>query len=238
MTKKLVGILLLWTLSLFCLPSFAFTQEDIDAHAYFGIDLERRNLRFEDNFGDNLFKNELNQYNTWIALQVFRYFGIGVGYDNANRRNRTNILNEGESYLGIFLAPGDGIETHLTETKIKGTHVELLGFYPICPRFMIDVIGSLGVARNKLSLTDFFIAQDNILLSSPIVRTYDDKKSVARASLGLQMIIYKYFGARAQVIWENNSRFNGLKPIESPAALTNVNLRDSYIYSIGLFVTI
>lgn len=239
MTRKLVGALLVMALALFSAQSFAhFYNADMDPRGYLGVDFERRSLRFEENFGDNLFKNKLNQYNVWGALQIYRYFGIGIGFDHAKERDRNSILNEGDSYLGIFLAPGDGIETHYTETKIEGTHIELLGFYPICPRYSLDLIGSIGLARNKLTLLDIFTAQDNIALIEPVVRTYDDRKTVARASLGLQMIFYRYFGARAQVIWEDNSQFNSLKPNEVPNASTNVNLRDSFIYSIGLFVTV
>lgn len=217
---------------------FAFQTPEFDPHPYIGADIEKRSLRFEDRFGDNLFKRDLKQYNLWAALQFFRYFGLGIGFDNTNERNRNTVLNEGEYYLGLLLAPGDGIEGHLTETKIEGTHFELIGFFPVSQCYDIDLFATLGVARNHLTLTDFFTSQDNILLTDPIIRSYDERKTVARASLGAQMTIYNYFGMRAQVVYENNSRFNGLKPTEVPDAQTNVNLKDSFIYSFGLFLTL
>lgn len=237
MLKKLC--LVLSSVAMLTISSHAGASytEDAQPHPYIGADIEHRSLRFEDHFGDNLFERNANQYNVWAALRFFKYFGLGIGFDSTSHRQRDTVINEGEYYLGLLLAPGDGIEGHLTQTKISGTHVELIGFLPVCPRYSIDLFATVGMASNHLKLTDFFVAQDNILLDSPIMRSYDERKTVARASLGAQMILYRNLGMRAQAIFENNGKFDGLKPIQVPDATTNVNLRNSFIYSFGLYLT-
>lgn len=202
---------------------------------YIGVDAQSRDMKFEDAFGGNIFKEHYPQYDVYGGIRLFRYFAINVGYQESKTKDRTAILGDGDTYLGILIPAGFGTEAHYTEAKIKGAHLDLVGFLPICPRLDVDILASVGVVRNKLSLTDIQTAADNIALPQPIVQTYDDKDTHARVSLGIQKTFYQRVGIRALVTWEDTSRFDDLKPIQSPSALTNVKIEDSLIYSLGIF---
>src|SRR5262249_39345466 len=150
-------------------------------------------------------------------------------------RNRNITINDGDTFLGLVQLPGTGPFNQLTETKITGTHVELMAYAPVCPRYDIDLFASGGIVRNKLSLRDTFISVDNVPFEPPLVRTYDVKHTHARFSFGAQKTFCNHFGIRALIGWENTSRFKNLKPLEVPDSDTNVKAKNSIIYSIGVF---
>lgn len=201
-----------------------------------GVDFQGRHMDFDQNLGGNLFPHNYPQYDVYIGLRFLRYFGLSLGFEDSRTEDRTARFLEGDPFLGVVLPTGNGRETHYSEAKIKGRHLDLLGFYPICPNLDIDVFASIGLVRNTLTLTDILIAIDDILLDEPIVRTYDNRHTHARASLGIQKTFCDHVGIRGLVAWENTSRFEHLKPLENPAAITNVNVDNSFIYGVGVFV--
>jgi len=208
-----------------------------DLSVFLGIDVQGRNLDLEKDFGENLFAKRHGQYDLYAGFRIFDYFGLSIGHTSTKSKERNSVLNEGEKYLGVQIDAGDGIESHITSKKIKGTHVDLLGFYPVYNQCKIDIFGSIGLTRNKLTLKDDFVALDGLALAPTIVRNYDEKKTTFRLMLGIQAVVLNHLGVRASLGWENTSKFKDLKPLEVPNAATNVKLKDSFIYGIGVFVT-
>lgn len=204
---------------------------------YAGADVQQRTMKFEENFGGNLFENRFGQVNIYAGARLFDYFGFQVGFEKTGDKDRTNILNEGEFYLGTLILPGDGIETHVTQTQLQGYYADLVGFLPICPRYNVDLFLTLGLVRHKLQLTDILTEIDGFPVFGDTIRTYENKKTLARVTAGIQSQPFPYLGVRIVGGWENTSRFNHLKSIEAPNAATDVNVKDSYFIGLGLFLT-
>ena len=202
---------------------------------YIGVDGQNREMRFEELFGGNLFSKNLRETDIYGGIKLFHYFAINIGQEHSKTEDHTVTLVDGDSFLGIILEPGEGPEMDFTQTKIKGNHFDLVGYYPICPNQEIEVFASIGKIRNHLSLTQIQISQDNIPLPSPIVRTYDVKRTNWRASLGIQKTFCQHIGIRGLITWEETSKFKDLKPLEVPDTDTLVRIRSSLIYSVGIF---
>jgi hypothetical protein len=218
-------------------------QANIDPQNFFnyvrpfiGADFGERNMGFEQPYGSNIFKKREPQYDIYGGVRLCRYVGVGVGYEKSGLKNRQSRLVDGDTFLGLVIGPGEGPESHDTEVQISGRHIDLMGFYPVIPSMNVELFGSIGLVKNHLKLQDIFVAIDDIPLEDPIYRNYDEKKTVSRVTIGLQTIFFKHVGIRGMLAWEETSRFENLKPIEVPDAVTIVNLKNSIIYNIGLFV--
>jgi hypothetical protein len=236
--KSWVVGLLAALLSTSSLANFEGMFDQYGFHPFIGIDGQYRHMNYDDNFGDNVFDDGLPQFDVYAGLRFCKYWGLSIGFENSRNEERTARLVEGDYYLGFFIPAGSGTETHLTHAKIKGTHVDLMGFYPICPRYNVDLLLTIGVVRNTLYLDDLLFAVDDIPVVAPAFRSYKVRDTHARASVGLQHLFHPNFGVRGLVAWENTSEFDNLKPQENPAAVTDVKLKNSFIYSIGVFATV
>lgn len=204
---------------------------------FVGVDGQMRSMGFEDRFGDNLFAKHLGQYDVYGGVRLFRYFGLMLGYEKTSNKGRSVVINEGEEYLGILLLPGDGIEGHRTQTEIKGVHFDLMGFFPLCPKYNVDIFATAGLTRNHLRLEDNFFSQDGFPLVPVVLNHWDAKKTMSRFTAGLQSVFFEHVGIRAMVGWENTSKFKDLKPLENPASLTILKSKNSFVYGVGLFIT-
>lgn len=202
---------------------------------YFGVDVQNRELRFERPFGANIFTKNLAQTDIYGGIKFLSYFALNIGRENSQTKDRNVNLIAGDTFLGLLLPPGDS-ESDFSQTKISGTHIDFVLYYPICRNQEIEIFASLGRVRNHLQLTQVQTAQDNILLTSPIARTYDVKSTNLRATAGIQKTFCDHIGIRALIGWEDTANFYDLKPLENPEADTFVRLKASFIYSIGLFV--
>lgn len=212
----------------------AYIFDDCAVRPWMGIDLQGRHIGMDHDFGGNIFKKDIVQYNVYGGVRILDYLGLVVGFEETENLGRNVGLAPGAVYLGV---PLDAPEYHETQTKIKGFYVDLMAFFPICPQYCLDFFVSGGVVRNTLQLADHLTSDNGIIEPTPLVRTYRETSTGARASLGLQTIFCEHVGLRAIVSWENTSRFNNVKPTERPDADTNVNIKDSFIYGLGIFIT-
>lgn len=202
---------------------------------FVGVDFQERTMAFENDFGDNLFQEQAFQYDLYGGLRLSRYWGLQGGYFAAKKKNRTIELGPGATVMGQGLNANNPSETHYTETKIKGPHIDLLTFSPLFPEYGIELIAGVGVAYSKLMLKDAIVALNDVPQTSPINRTYDIKKANARALIGAQTLLLASIGVRALVTWENTSVFNDLTPAEFPNDIRRVNVKNSWVYGIGVF---
>lgn len=222
----------------FSIPAGSASASLNTLHPFVGVDFQERTLQCENNFGGNLFQAHAFQYDLYTGIRFYYYWGIDIGYFANKNKNRTTEFGPSATVSGQTLSATAPTETHYTEIKIKGPHINFLGFYPLMPLYGIEMIGGIGVAYNKLMLKDAIVALSDVSLTSPISRTYDIKKANARALLGLQTLLYSSVGIRATVTWENTSVFNNLKPTEFPNDVRSVNAKNSWAYGLGLFAII
>ena len=202
---------------------------------YAGVDLQRRHMGMEQAFGGNIWDRNFNQLDLFGGVRFLEYFGLNAGYEFTERKVRNNVLNVGDTRLGSVLTAGDGILSERGKNKINAWHVDFMGFLPICPRYHVELLGSVGLARAHLKMQEIIYAQNGILANNPVVRNYSEKRTLARASLGVQTIMFDHLGVRLSGTWEDTSRFKNLKPIENRSATTLAKVQDSIIYGLGIF---
>lgn len=215
-------------------PANIVDQLICDSHPFIGIDAQDRHMGFREDFGGNLFKKNLPQLDAYVGVRFLQYFGLQVGYQESKTKPRTANFGPGDIILGIPLLPGED-QIHYSETRIRGTHLDLLGFFPVCLDWNLELFGSVGITRNALALEDRITNFGGEVVENPLVRTYDVKKTGARASIGIQKIFCQHIGIRGLVVWENTSRFQNLRSLEVPDSVSIVNARRSLNYGLGIF---
>lgn len=219
MAKRLTLFIATVFVSFLSSSVFAFTPRS--SYYFVGVDFQNRILKFDNNVGVDLFNEHSFQYDLYGGMRFLRYWGIDMGYFADKNKNQTVDI---------------GSETHFTETKIKGPHVDLLTFSPLFPEYGIELIAGAGVSYSKLMLKDAIVVLNNVSQTSPVSRTYDIKKATPRALIGIQTLLLAAVGVRATLTWENTSVFNDLKPDEIPNDTRTVSARNSWIYGVGFFV--
>lgn len=210
-------------------PSLSQALPDLDFgpfHPLFGIDGQYRNMEFQEGFGDNLWKETYPQANLYGGLRFGSYFGVVVGHENSKTRDQTVNLNAGETFLGTTL----GLRTaYRGSSDIKGTYVQLMGYYPLSFMKATEIFLGIGAIHNKLHL------EYQALDGAPDNRHWNETDTHAKVEFGVQKIICNHFGLRVVGGWENTSAFENLKPVEVPASVSNVNLNDTWTVGAGFF---
>lgn len=199
---------------------------------YAGIDAQYRYMDAQRNFGGNLFRNNFPQGNVYVGLKFNEFFGAEVGYEATTRKNRTVTLGPGASANGPVLDSTTTV-TYNTTAKIQGPHADLVGFYPICPEYCLELIGSVGVASLTAKYQRTAVILDGTPIN-PVLRTFSNRRAILRASAGLQHMLCDNVGVRGTIGWENTKKFT----ISSKeVAGLSTNLKNSWIGSLGLFAT-
>lgn len=220
-----------------------------------GVDAQVRHQNFKPDFGKNLFKKYLPQGNFYGGLKFNEWVGVEVGYTTETSRVNTVRLGQGERGLGYVVnattAPGNDAEIHKYMIKFKGgAYVNLVGYSPsIFDCVPMQLFGSIGVASREVRIEDTLLTGLGVILSSNEIederRFVKAKKGVLQIGGGLIQMLTNYVGVRAMVKWENTSKFKQLYlTANNPFVLVPANdipaviasLKDSTIYSIGLFV--
>lgn len=211
-------------------PSLSQALADLDFgpfHPLFGVDGQHRKMKFQEGFGDNLWKETYPQTNLYAGLRFGSYFGFVVGHENSKSRSQNVRLSPGEAFLGQPLA---AFTNFRTSTEIKGTYAQVMGYLPISFIKSTELFLGIGAIHNKLNLE--FQVLDGLGIND---RNYQDTDTHAKVEFGIQKIICNHFGLRVVGGWENTSSFEKLKPVQAPAAVTEVNLNDTWTVGAGFF---
>src|SRR5579872_7320692 len=138
--KKLLSLCALaGSVLAFASPSFGFTnfneafwEMHDSARPFIGVDVQRRHMDFQGNFGDDLFADRFTQFDIYGGLKIFDYFGLSVGYERTGTKDEEVTFAAGDNYLGMLLSsPSVFIGDHETKAEIKGIHFDVMFFYPI-----------------------------------------------------------------------------------------------------------
>ncbi len=209
-------------------PSLSQAFPDLDFgpfHPLLGVDGQYRNMEFQEGFGDNLWKETYPQANIYGGLRFGSYFGLVVGHENSKTRDQTVNLAAGENFLGVPLAATGALRG---SSNIKGTYVQVMGYYPLSFMKSTEIFLGIGAIHNKLDL------EIQPLNGDPI-QNYHETDTHAKVEFGVQKIICNHFGLRVVGGWENTSAFENLKPVQTPNTARNVNLNDTWTVGAGFF---
>lgn len=202
---------------------------------YVGLDAQGRHVEFTKGFGDNLFKQDYPQGNVYAGVKLMDWLGLEAGYEWTKRMHRTSSLGGGAVNLGNTVAGAISPVVYTSKAKFDGWHANLVGFLPIMEDCCTELFASVGVVH----LRSFF---ERSLISvagapSTSIAHFRQSKTIARANLGVQAKIVDAFGIRASIGWENTSKIRPFATNTDALATTQVKMKDSFIYGLGIFYT-
>lgn len=220
-----------------------FNENDWQFTPSIGIDVNGRHQRFEGGFGNEHFRRNYPDTNAFLAVRLHCYLGLEVGYEYMYRQQRNQYYPDDVPVLG-FNPPlgedgGPGQKLYFSNSHSNGWNLNLVGFWPICPRTGTDVTFILGVTWLKLYLDTVTTTEEFRI--SQITSFQSERRAELRLGLGLRQMLTKNFGARLQVLWEKTSNLNATAEVpfvlSSPTAnnLYRVEPKNSFLYGLGLF---
>ena len=201
---------------------------------YAGADAQIRHINWANN-GNDIFKKNYLQGNFYAGLEFCDCVGIEAGYEATVPRTAINNLAN-RQYLGATL-PAAILSPITTQGRfeISGWHASLVGFFPLmCAD--ANFYASIGAAY--LSATHWATIlsdESNALPTANNLFRSLNSKTVLRAGAGFEYMIFPCLGLRLSLAWENTALFKNIGNKFNITSPTNISLRDSWIYGLGLY---
>jgi opacity protein-like surface antigen len=213
----------------FMLAASSNAQAHWGTTPYVGADIQFRDMDFQSGFGDNLFSHHHPQGNVYLGAKLHEYFGVEAGFESTTRQNKKSTLRIDSTNLGLPVTTA--VSKYNVTSLIRGSHLSLVGFFPVCDQRRLTLIGLAGAAALKASfkVVNFYT---NTGVLAPM-QEFNKRKIVLRLGAGLEHMFACHWGLRGTVIWENTRKISA--PTVSSAAL--VKPKDSLIYSLGVFTS-
>lgn len=243
--KKILSMVAILSLC-FVSKSFAFLSGpqlipcDWDFYPYIGADVQRRELSYGNNHGNNVFKKKARHTNVYVGTKLCDNFGVEMGYEMTGKTTRNVTLLPGQFEVGgVPIGPGSFQDTY-GGTQFHGWHFDLVGFlrFPDCSN--LELFGSVGTVNLKAKMVSITLADENGPVFPNPIRTFSDNKSLVRVMGGFQYTFCYCLGLRATIGFENTERFNHLlaDPHGNPAmdSIVYARIKNSIIYGIGAFL--
>ena len=206
-------------------------------YPYIGADYQLRETPFRERHGGGVFESQFQQGQIFLGVRFWEYLGIELTYSKTNIKNRFSQIGENGHALGVFVPPAGPTETHLSQAEYRVYSANLMGFYliPFDPLCRTELIGSFGIAQVKPKLKDELTHLDNVALTTPLVYTFNKRRSVLRLMAGIQYKLTPNIGVRGTFTFEDTSQFEHLKANEFYDSHRVVSLKNSLIYGLGFF---
>lgn len=122
----------------------AQAAEGIKFKPYLGLDLQRMNIAYDNNF-DKVLSDGLNGGNIHAGIKFSQYFGLELGYF----RMKEGKESVGFDLSGVTGTPGDIISS--TKIRAQGLTLDAMGYLPLNDKF--DLIGTAGISWTKADLS-------------------------------------------------------------------------------------
>lgn len=171
---------------------------------YIGVDAQVRRMDFKGGYGNNLLRHHSPQGNAYAGLKLNEWLGLEVGFESTITRSRLSTLTNGDLAAGTPIEALMSPSVFRSKMKIKGPHVEVVGFYSFYEGSPCQLLASVGASFLKGTIERQTLSSFNIPRST--VRTLSARKRILRLGAGLQYMLGKHLGARVTVGWENTSK--------------------------------
>lgn len=212
-----------------------------------GFDVGVKHQSFSQGFGEEQFREDYPETNLYIGAKFHSMFGMEVGYQHIYRQQRQQFYNEFASVLGFFdMAGSANRRLYISDVFGQAWNFNLQGYWPICPRTKTELMGSIGIAWQKLYYSTTAIANNNA--AEPIAVWESDNRAMLKLGVGIRQMITKHFGSRLQLFWEDTSKLGatfavptGQGGLNAPFLSTHsytVRPKDSYSVLLGFFFQI
>lgn len=204
---------------------------------YVGIDAQVRRMDFKGGFGDNLLQHHSPQGNVYAGLKFNDCIAVEAGYETTRTRTRDATLYTGEIAAGAPIGSGPTASPAVFKStiKIKGPHVDLVGFYSFREDLPVQLLGSVGVSFFKGTAERRGISMGNPPTAGR-VRTLSEHKAVLRLMAGLEYKWDCHLGARATVGLVKTGKLVIYSNDGIPGTFTpEIKPKDSTVYGLGIF---
>jgi hypothetical protein len=202
---------------------------------YVGVDAAVRRMDFKGGYGDNLLQHHSPQGNIYAGVKFNDSVGVEAGYEATTTRTRASTLTTGDIGAGTLITAATSPIVFKSKAKIKGPHIDLVGFYSFAANLPVQLLGSVGV-----SLLKGTYERKTIQMGNPPIqgrnRTLSDHKAVLRLMGGIQYMWDCNLGARATVGLVKTGKMiiyanDGI----ASAAIPAIKPKDSTVYGLGMF---
>ncbi len=198
---------------------------------YVGADIQMRRMDFKGGFGDNLFQHHSPQGNIYAGTKLDKNIGLELGFEATTTRTRTATLNAGDVLAGAPLNAAVTPCVLKSKAKLKGPHLDVVGFYTFDERYPLQLLGSVGVSVLKSTFE-----RRTIQLPAPMVaktnRTMGKTKAVLRLAGGLQHMFSDHIGMRLTVNWVRTSQIVA-KANDGIVPDAMIKPKNSTVYGLG-----
>jgi len=211
-----------------------------------GIDAGVKGQPFDEAFGREHFRMHYPITNVYFGAKFHPLVGIEMGYEYMYRAQMRQFYNSGAPVLGFINPLVTDQRFHISDAYARGWNVNLLGFWPICPRTKTELMGSLGIAWLKMYYNTAAVLDGNP--ATPLAMWESDTRALFKVGLGVRQMITKHFGSRLQVFWEDTSKLDATFAVPTgqggvaqpivPANNYTVSPKDGYSVLLGFFFQI
>jgi hypothetical protein len=231
-------------ISALCFSMPAFGKFNMDTvRPGIGLDVGAIHQPFETSFGEEHFRRHYPYTDGYLSFRFGSYFGIEAGYQNQYRQQRNQFYPPLAPALGFVNTVDLEPKLFISEVSGHGWNLNLLGYWPVCPKLHTEIMGLIGMSR--LNMTYYTTIIENGVAASPIATWESGHDSLLRLGIGVNQPITNNFGVRFLGIWQRTKQLDAtfavpvgqggeLNPF-APNDFYQVNPKNSFIVSLGLY---
>ncbi len=201
---------------------------------YVGADAQVRRMDFKGGFGDNLLQHHSPQGNVYAGIKFNDCVAIEAGYEATRTRTRDVTLHTGGVAAGGVIPAVGSPAVFKSKMKIKGPHVDLVGFYSFREDLPVQLLGSVGVSFFKGT-----VERNGVSMGTPPtpgrIRTLSARKPVLRLVGGLEYKWDCHLGARATIGLVKTSKLVIFSKDGFTGTAPEIKPKDSTVYGLGVF---
>lgn len=209
---------------------------------YAGIDAQWRHTTYDNGRGDNLIEHDTPQGNIYVGIKLNKYLALEGGYQSNIKQTRSTTHGPGDIVTGFPIPTGGPTVKYDTTASFHGPHINVVGIAPICDKYRLSLIGSVGVIRMTSNITrklTYNSANVPAVINPPQQWDFKNTRSILRLSAGVAHMINDKWGVRATVLYENTSRLeNNVTQAPAGAGTSGINIKpkNSMSYGVGTFI--
>ena len=152
-----------------------------------------------------MLKDTSPQGNLYVGVKLKDSLSLELGFEAARTKTRTVTLYAGDVAAGMAISAGASPYVVQSMAKVRGPHIDLVGFYGFDADPAFKLLGSVGVGVFR----GYY--ERNTLQMGPAgapgtLRTLSKNKAVTRLVGGLQYMFGEQMGTRLTTGWANTTR--------------------------------
>jgi hypothetical protein len=217
--------------------SIAMTTEWLKEYRpYVGVDAQMRRMDFKGGYGDNLLRHNSPQGNFYAGVKLNDRMAVEAGYESTITKARTSTFYTGDVAAGMTVSAVASPVIFKSKLKVKGPHVDLVGFYSFGENIPVQLLGSVGASFFKGTVERKTIQfGSNPVIVGTTTRTLSEHKAVLRLMGGLQYLWDCNLGARATIGLVKTSKLVIFANDGGAGVVPEIKPKDSTVYGLGFF---